>query len=131
MSSLRELVFDRCTGHAGTAALIGTRCYPDRLPQNVTLPCVVYSAPVSDVDTEYRTHEPVMVPRSVARVQIDAYAETGDGAEALANALVAAWSGHQSLPDIGPCQVQNRIATWETGTERYRTIIDVLVDYRR
>lgn len=129
--SLRALVYEHIVSDATVAALIGSRCYPERLPQTVTLPCVVYSAPVSDVDSEYRTHEPVMVPRSVARVQIDAYAETGDGAEALADALVAAWSGHQNLPDVGPCQVQNRIATWETGTERHRTIIDVLVDYRR
>lgn len=131
MSSLRELVFDRCTGHAGTAALVGTRCYPDRLPENVTLPAVSFVARISEADELYRTHDLGKVPRAVARVQLNAYAETGDGADALATQLVDAWSGYQDGCDIGGAQIAGRVDTYEQALNYHRAIVDVLVDYMR
>lgn len=38
----------RLTGHAGLAALIGTRVYPNRLPDSPTVPAVVYQK-ITDV----------------------------------------------------------------------------------
>ena len=125
--SLRELVYGHTVGDPGVAAIIVARCYPDRLPDSATLPCVSFIARVSAVDTDTRHHEGAP-DRVVSRVQLNAYAETGDGAEALAAALIAAWSGYQSLPSIGYVQVANVIDDWDAGLERYRTIIDLMIE---
>lgn len=128
--TLRSTVYDTITGGATVAALIGTRCYPDRLPQNVTLPAVVFSK-VSDVDGIYRTHDIGQRPRTIVRIQLSVYAETGDGAAELGAALIALWSGYQALPDIGQAEVENVIATYEPALDRHRTIIDVMLDWKR
>lgn len=128
--SFRELVYGHTVGSAAIAAIIGTRCYPDRLPDGVTLPCVSYVARVSESGEATRHHEGPS-DRVVNRVQFNAYAETGDEAEALAAAIIAAWDGYQSLPAIGSAQVENVIDTWDTGLERHRTIIDVMMERER
>jgi len=125
---LRSTIYGHTTGSAAVAAIISDRCYPDRLPDGVVLPCVSFVARVSDNDREYRTHDTGPVERTVTRVQLNVYAETGDGAEALTNALVAAWSGWRALPEIGSVQVDNVIVSWEPQLERHRTIIDLMVE---
>ena len=129
--TLRTTVYDRCTGHAGTAALIVTRCYPDRLPENVTYPALTYVAPVSADDREYRTHDNVNSPttREVSRVQFNCYDSTGDGAAALADQVRAAWDGYQDGCDIGYAFQANRIMTREDAIDAYRVILDVMVEH--
>jgi len=127
--TLRTEIYDRCTTHAGTAALIGTRCYPERLPENVVYPAVRFLAPVSRDDSTYRTHDTGKVPRAVSRVQIDCFASTGTGAAALADQIVNAWSGYRDACTIGYAQIANRIATREDAVNRYRTIVDVMVEH--
>lgn len=127
--TLRETVFDRTTGFAGVTALIAQRCYPERLPENVTYPAISYIPPVSQVDTDYRTHETGVVPRAVSRVQFNCFAVTGDGADALANQVVQAWSGHRDGCDIGYAFIENRISTRDDSTEAYRHIVDVTIEH--
>lgn len=129
--TLREAVFDRCTGHAGTAALIGIRCYPDRLPENVTYPALTYVAPVSVSNLEYRTHDNANSPttREVSRVQFNSYDTTGDGAAALADQIRAAWDGYQDGCDIGYAFQANRIMTREDALNAYRVILDIMVEH--
>lgn len=130
--TLQEIVFARTTGHAGVAALIGTRCYPLRLKENVVYPAISYIAPVSDDDSDYRTHDNVNSPvtRSVARVQFNCYDTTNDGAELLADQVVAAWSGYQAADwSAGYAFKVNRIATREDALEAWRQIVDVMIEY--
>jgi len=129
---LRAVVFDRCTTHAGLSALIGSRCYPDRLPESVTLPALVHHSPVSDNDAEYRTHSNVNNPvtRTVSRVQFDYYAKTGDQAELGGDQLFQAWSGYQSDDcDVGYAFIANRFATREDALKMFRQVIDVMVEH--
>ena len=125
---LRETVYTRCTTHAGTSALVGTRCYPDRLPENVTYPAIVYHAPVSSDDSEYRTHDGAGA-RTVSRVQFDCYAATGDGAAALAAQVRDAWAGYQDACVVGYAFVANEIAGREDALNAYRTIVDVMIEH--
>ncbi len=127
--TLREVVYARCTAHAGTAALIGTRCYPERLPEGVTYPAISYIAPVSSVDADYRDHDSTPVERTVSRVQLNCYDETGDGAAALADQVQAAWSGYSSACVVGYAFVANRISTREDPINAYRMIVDVTVEH--
>ena len=128
--TLREDIFARCTTHAGVAALIGVRCYPDMLAENPTYPALVYHAPISDDDTDYRTHDDTPVPRTVSRVQFDIYGSTGDNSAALADQLRLAWSGYKDDCDIGYSFIANLIADgWNDNLKNYRHIMDVMVEH--
>lgn len=129
--TLRETVFTRCTTHAGMAALIGSRCYPERLPENVSYPAISFIAPVSMVDAVYRTQDNVNSPvtRAVSRVQLNCYAETGDGAEALGAQAIQAWSGYKNGCTIGYSFVANLISSREDAINVYRYIVDVMVEH--
>lgn len=125
--TLRITVFTRCTNHAGMEALIGTRCYPDRIPEAPTFPLVVYHR-VSTDDTPYRDHD-APTDREVTRVQLDCYASTSDGAAALAAQARAAWDGYRSGTAVGYAFQANRIATREAALNAYRQIVDVMVEH--
>lgn len=77
--ALEDALYTRLTGHAGTAALVGTRVYPNVLPQGVTFPCVSYRR-VSGV----REHAMGADPQNVeSTVQVDCWATTYAGVKAL------------------------------------------------
>ena len=128
--TLRATIFSRCTtgGHAGLSALIETRCYPDRLPENVTYPAVVYHAPISDDDSQYRTQDGA-TERTVSRVQFEGYDITGDGASAVGDQLRSAWSGYSDGCTIGYAFVANRFMTREDGLNAYRDIVDIMIEH--
>jgi len=126
--TLRTIVYDRCVGHAGIAALVVARVYPNRLPEDVTYPAITYSR-VSTTTADYRTQDGGPAPREVARVQINCYALTGDGAAALADQVRAAWDGWSDDCDIGYAFQANRIMTREDTLKAYRVIVDIMVEY--
>ena len=129
--TLRETVYSRCTTHAGLSALIGTRCYPERLVENATYPAVSFIAPVSRVDDLYRTHSNVNSPvtRAVSRVQFNCFDATGDGAEDVADQVVQAWSAYKSGCDVGSAFIANRISTREDELDAFRMIVDVIIEH--
>ena len=132
MSTLREILYDAITGDATVAALIGTRCYPDRLPENATFPAVVYVARVSSDDSDYRSHDAgTAIARAVSRAQLSAYAETGDEADELATALELLWSSYQDGCTVGYAQVVGWVDTVETAVNRFRDIVDVEIEHAR
>lgn len=126
--TLRTTIYDRCINHAGMAALIGTRCYPDRLPENVTYPALTYFR-VSADNALFRSHDDGPTEFETSRVQFNAYDETGDGAAALADQLRLAWDGYSDGCVISYAYQANRIATREDAVNAYRAIVDVLIEH--
>lgn len=43
MATIEQSLYSHLTGHAGLSALVATRVYPVKLPQNPTYPAVAYS----------------------------------------------------------------------------------------
>ena len=129
MASLRRNIYLNCTTNPAVSALIGDRIYFGRLPEGVVLPAVSFSQ-VTDTDAAYRAHGEA-AERAVGQISFNCWAETADGAADLADALVAAWSGYKSPPDIGWAQIMVRIDNFESGLDRFRTIVDVQIDYLR
>lgn len=82
----------RLKAHAGTKALVGSRVYPLRLPQGPTYPAVRYQVIGSP-----RVHAMGADTGQVnARVQVDSYALTYAGAQALAEQVrlaLSRWEG--------------------------------------
>lgn len=128
---LADLIFAHTTTHAGTAALIGNRCYPLRLKEDAAYPSVVYIAHVSDDNSAYRSQDNVnsQVTRSVSRVQFECYDSTPDGADALATQIIAAWDGYKDECNIGRSFMSNRIDTREDGLKAYRYIVDFMIEH--
>jgi len=126
--TLREIVYGRCVGHAGIAALVGTRVYPDRLPEKVTYPAISYVAPVSEDGSLYRTHDGAG-GRKVSRVQFNCYAATGGGAAALADQVRLAWDGWNDGCAVGYSFEANRIMTRADAIDVYRVIVDAMVEH--
>lgn len=129
--TLRTTIFDRCTTFAGLSALIGVRCYPTQLPENVTLPALVYSV-VSENDSPYRTHDNAAgdnpVSRAVNRVSFSVYASTDDGAAEVVAQMRGAWSGYQDECVVGYAFIANTIQAYEQSLRRWRHIVDVMIE---
>lgn len=83
-------LFSALTADAGIAALIGTRVYPVMLPENPTLPALIYKF-VGGRSTPTLTTSGMQ--RS--RLEIDCYGATYDDASALRSAVIAALNGLQ------------------------------------
>lgn len=76
-----KAIHARLGAHAGTKNLVGNRIYPLRLPQGPTYPAVRYQ-----VIGAPRTHVMGGSTGEVhARVQVDCYADTYEGAKELAD----------------------------------------------
>ena len=78
---------------AGLSALIGTRLYPDDVPQDADLPAVFYLT-VSDVkDHVYGSVQAVESPN----IQFTVYADTKSEAQAVAEVIKTALSDYEGV----------------------------------
>lgn len=95
-------IYSLLTGDAGVAALLGTRVYPEVLPQNPSYPAITYQ--VVSGGSEYEMEGPAN--QASPRVQIDCYAESAEGAIALKGAVMAALSGYRGSVGSPPVAIQ-------------------------
>lgn len=83
MTALHTDLYEALRDGANTSALVAGRVYPGEMPQNVTLPAVLY----------FRVSGPRIYSHQGssglddARVQVEAWAATYDGAQVLATAV--------------------------------------------
>lgn len=91
MAEIEEALVARLLSDAPLAALIGTRIYPDEMPQGSVLPTVCY-LDVSDVKMHTLLGQAV-VERPVR--QFTVYAATKASAKAVAKAIKASLSDYQ------------------------------------
>lgn len=128
---LRATVYSRCTS-ASAGSLIGTRCYPGVLPEDLNLSSVHYAVRylvVSYNDAEYREYGNATA-RSKRRVQIDCYGDTSDRCAALADAVATDFDGWTNA-DVGWSRVASRIEDgWNDDIQAYREIVDVMLDHK-
>jgi len=97
------------------------------MPEDYTLPLVVYRT-VSTND-EYVRDRSGAAARAKYRVQFDAYASTATAANALADQVVAAWSGYSGTGcPLGLCWVMNRSDAYNVNLNEHRVIIDVQIE---
>lgn len=91
MVSAHEAIYAKLSGDSAVRALVGDRIYPARTPQDTTLPKIVFTT-----ITEGRA--PTMAGSSGAvnpRIQIDCWADSNAGADALADAVRLALDGYR------------------------------------
>ena len=123
MADLMTAIYDRLTGHAGTGALIASRCYPEVLPQKPTLPAIRYQevgAPsISDGSANlFRV-----------TVQIDSFGVTHASAAAVRVQAKAALAGYTNKASgVGLIRALNDggFTDYEPETALYRASFDVV-----
>ena len=114
MADIGAATRTKLIGTSAVAALLGTRIYPDQLPQSPTLPAAVYYG-ISGTDEPRLSG---LAGFATERIQIDAYASTRLAANALAlairDALTSSWGrGTWGTVGVSGCNPE--------GGERYDT----------
>jgi len=119
----------RLTGHAGLSALIGSRVYPAKLPQDVTYPACVY-------ETVSRTEFPAMgvnADQTRKRITVTGFASNYSDAKDLETQIIAAldrYSGTSDGTTIDACYLENVSDVYEDVFESYQVSIDFMIYYR-
>ena len=125
--SLESAFYTLITGDGPTAALIGTRCYPETLPQNPTLPAVRYNLVTAG---PIGTHDAAggLVR---ATVQVDAVAATYAAARTLADTIKAKLNGYRAgSGTIRTALWDNENPAWDDETGQKIVSIDFTVYYQ-
>ena len=125
---VRTSIRTRAIGHAGLSALIGTRCYPDRLPEDPTLPALRYQL-ISAPEPLYRDHDG-SPDRWVYRYQIDGWDTTSDKAEDLRVQLFSAFEGWDNGTAVGWCRVDNQFQEYDAILNRHRCMVEIVIDHK-
>lgn len=127
--SIETLLYTHLTSTStAVAAIIGPRCYPAHLPQDVTLPALRYQG----IDRpEFLANPRVTTLRLVQkRIQIDAFAATYAATKALEAVVIPALYAFNHSVDsciVGTQVVDQRdLSDVEEGV--YRSTIDIIVN---
>ena len=110
---------------AQLSARIGTRCYPLRLPENVTYDAVTYQRISSN---RVQSHEGSS-HYVFARFQFSIFSKTYTGAKTTLAALVTALEGY-SGGTIDSSLSQDERDFYDPTTRIYRTQIDFLIGFQ-
>ena len=103
------------TGDSAINALIGTRLYPVKLPDNVTYPAAVYSLVSTVIQGSGGCKR--------SRLQLDLYDESYSGLKALRDAVVAYGDGGNGYI------YEENADVWEEDNDLYHQPIDFLLDH--
>ena len=101
MTTLDEGLFDYLTGHAGVAALVGTRIHPDYFSEDEDLPAIAYS--LEDDRSMHTQQGPSALRQAIYR--FDIWADTVSEVMAVVRQMRAALDGlrgsFKGIPIVG------------------------------
>lgn len=116
---LGPVIYSLLSADPGVSGLVADRIFPEVLPQEPTLPAVVYTV-VDDVPVH--SLQGCTAGTSNARVQIDTYAKTYVTAQTVAEAIAAALQSY-----VGPdatAMLLSRRDEYEDDPAEYRVSLD-------
>lgn len=93
---IEEGIYSRLTGLTGVSSVVGSKVFPNRIPQGAALPCVMYSKTSSVHDRHLRGATGV----AAATFQIDCYASGATGystVKSLADAIRLGLDSYRGL----------------------------------
>jgi hypothetical protein len=130
MADIEQALHAYVTADATVGGLIGSRMYPQILPQGVTYPCLRYQRVSGPRDYTHNGASGWVR----GRVQFDAYAPTYAGAKALFNAVrsrLSGFKGTMATVTVGSCLLLNEMDAWEEEPEPniYRLPFDFMIQY--
>ena len=118
-------------GYLSSTLSVGDRIHPGRLPQDVTLPALVYqlipsTGPLYTHDGDANT--------DIVRVQLSCWGGTYDEALALLAELRAAVSGYSGAWDdvvVGHCLLEGWRDDVDEKTGAHRRLVDAVIQYQQ
>ncbi len=110
--SVETDVFDALTGDAGVSALVSTRVYPQKLPEDVTFPAIAYRY-IDSVDYAGL--------KAAVRMQIDIYAATYSAVKDIRDAVRTMVDGQNNWVFYGGPDI------WQDGQEIHHQSCDVRI----
>lgn len=128
MPSVRSWLYSRLSSFSGLSTLVSTRIYPDVLPENPVLPAVVYRR-ISAAEVA-QTHEATPAGLARPRFQIDCWATTSTGAEAVGEQVRLALEGYQNKsadPRIDGVLLADRRGLRDPNNNLYRDSLDFFI----
>lgn len=125
--SLETELRTRLAADGTVSGLVSTRIYPIKLPQNPTYPALVYRR----ISGPRLRHMTGTSGRGEARIQIDSWATSYVGAQALAAAVRSSLHGFiGSLTTLDVAiGLANEIDDYDEDAEKYRVIQDYTVQH--
>lgn len=126
MAEIEEVIFTKLTAHAGLSALIGSRVYPDQLPQRPTLPAITYQR----ISTQFHaTRDQAHGSLERPRFQFDCWAGSRATSRAVAQQLRLALVTlpQASNPRIDVALVQDDFNILEAEPNRFRAVMDAFI----
>jgi hypothetical protein len=93
MSTFHTALFDHLSTDAGVSALVGTRVYPTKAPQDAPLPCIIYQR-FSDAAEHTQAGA---CDLASAFYQVDIIGENASSAAAVAEAVRNAMDGMRNV----------------------------------
>jgi len=121
--TIPALVKGALSADAGVTAIVATRIYPIKLPQNPTYEALTYQR-ISNTGQDGTS------TLRMSRWQINCWAEQYGEAQVLATAVKAALEEYINLlgtPGINMARVVNELDDWDEDAEVYRVIVDVIL----
>lgn len=129
MADIRQAVYTTLSGHAGTAALVSTRVYPKIMPQQPTMPAIVYQMIDNDRVQAHRGQ----TTGAKARFQVTCWGSTTASCEAVSEqarlAMIAA-SGSVASVTINGVTCEGEVEGYEPDTMRHYIALDFFVWHR-
>ena len=127
--SMESDLHSRVTGDGTISGLIGTRFYPEILPQNPTAPAATYQI----ISTTVMDHSHDGAGRLLrVRVQVDAYASTYLETITLSDAIRSSldgFSGTMGSTTVPSCLMAAERAGWDFESALWRRSQDYLIVY--
>lgn len=125
---IEETLYTRLSGFAGLTALVGVRVYPNRMPQDVTLPAVSYRRVASGRERAMGANPGIVR----ARFQVDAWAATYAAARNVREQIRLAlerWNTTTGTT-VDDVFVESDIDLYEDDTKIHHLSMDFEVIYR-
>jgi predicted site-specific integrase-resolvase len=129
--TIEEGIYSYIQTKSGVTSLVSTRVYPSNMPQDFTLPAIVYFRVSSERQHEARESS-VTQGKARARYQFDCMAETYDGAKALGEALRIAMDGYIGLMGsntVQACSLENDRDIYDSELDIYMRVMDFRIVY--
>ena len=129
MSVLEQALYTRLTGYAGLSALVSSRIYADRLPQNPTLPALTYQRISREPWESLSASDGV----EDAGIQIDVWASTVSSRSSVTVQVLAALKRQTWTEDgiaVLDAFIESDITQFDPDVSLYRETLDMKVVHR-
>lgn len=126
--TLEEGLYDYLPAQGSFSAVAGSRIYPDKAPQDVTEPYVVYTRISTDADRA------LSGPTGLesARIMFELYGTKAQviSLRGVIKTLLDGFSGTMGTVSVDNCYQVDDSGTWEDGVKHYRSSLDFLITHR-